>query len=313
MRFLYITLLYLVPIESLSDCLSLVKGAIAIDVNQCREVNPEKDFPESKAEYNFLKSLDVDTKKDFLNSYRGVVIEGLVVRSYAVNEGLGNSKGALSKEVITAFISSGPKRCKGLKKKRLAAMIDEACCSGGSDVPCLLGSSYVLKKVKVIGKESSSAGDQIRKKAEKSKDWQAGKKSFQARDYNKAIFHLEKAKSKKELDIQGHYWLGKSYWGLDRCSDAIASLSFLNMRIKDTNYWADEEILVRDGSFLLARCYARLNNAPAAAQILNGYLIDPIKYRRELKRGLKHKDFGWIKSSGSYQRFRKSAKDALAK
>lgn len=39
--------------------------------------------------------------------------------------------------------------------------------------------------------------------------------------------------------------------------------------------------------------------------ILNSYLLEPQKYKSELKQALSNKDFGWIHTSKEYRDFKK--------
>jgi hypothetical protein len=75
--------------------------------------------------------------------------------------------------------------------------------------------------------------------------------------------------------------------------------------------WADEENSARQAIFLLARCYAKMNDPEAATQILNSYLLEPAKYQSELKESLNHKDFGWIHTSREFLDYEKLARQKL--
>ena len=124
---------------------------------------------------------------------------------------------------------------------------------------------------------------------------------------------MARAKANGELDITGHYKLAVAYRKDDRCNKAIEPLEYINGRHNKKDFWADEEKVIRSARFLLARCYAKLNKPGFATTILEAYLLEPRKYRNELKWSLGHKDFGWIHTSKEYRDYKKEAQRRLGK
>lgn len=294
------------------DCVSLVKGYLALDVRSCGRLKPEMTFDVNQERHAFIKDLPAPEQKKFWNSYRGLIIKGKVARSLAVRSGLNSSKGALNGEDISVFVHPDKNNtCRGLPGKRIKGYVSEACCEGGGDPPCLLSSAYVLKNYKVIGKASSSAGNASKTKAKKSKLYKRADKEFRQKRFEKAARYYEGVRSRGNLDIVGHYKLAYSYRQIDRCAKAIPPLEYIADKGEKKEFWADEEKIIRRANFLMARCYAKVNKPGFAVTILEGYLIDPATYRREIKGSLTHKDFGWIHTSKEYRKYKQAAERKL--
>jgi hypothetical protein len=295
-----------------AECLSLKSGGLVFDVEQCVLIQPERAFDLSKEKYRWINDLDGAGRKSLMDSYRGLYLRGLVVTSQIQSKGILTESQALMGQKIATYIAPGTLQCGAIEGKRLSATLVERCCDGTGNAPCLLETSYVLQNVSVLGHKSSAAGDANRLKAKRSKDYQAGDKAYIAKDWNAAVKAYEKAKSNSELDLAGHYKLGFSYRMLDRCSAAIPSLKYIHEQREKGSVWTDEESLARAGEFLLARCYAKMNQPGAAVLILSMYLLEPKKYAKELKDAVSHKDFGWIHTSREYVDFEKEARKKLS-
>jgi hypothetical protein len=209
------------------------------------------------------------------------------------------------------YIAPPQNQCSAILGKRVAANVNERCCDGGGDVPCLLDTGFVLKDPKVIGSTASGAGDESRQRAMRSATYKTGIAAFRAKKYKDAAAAFQKAKASGELDIKGHYSLGFSYREMDQCGDAIPPLKFIHDASLKKDIWADEEDIARKATFLLARCYSKINDPGAAVMILNSYLLEPQKYKAELKQALSNKDFGWIHTSKEYRDFKKEVAKKL--
>ena len=304
----------LISNQSAAECVSLVKGQIAFDVNTCGVFSPEKTFDFSMSRYAFIKDLPAANRKQFYDSYRGLLMKGRVAKSEAIRSGLSPEKGALNGENISVFVMPGQASCENLTGKRLLANLDEACCEGGGDVPCLLNTSFVLKDIKAMGEANDTEPSEKKKPSfKKSKNYLAAEKLFAKKDYKKAAALFEEAKRNKELDIPGAYKLGITYRLLDQCKKAIPILRDVYDRYIKNDFWAEDEEDIRSANFLLARCYSKLSEPGFAVVVLNAYILDPKKYRKELDLSLKHKDFGWIHTSKEYREYKKDAEKALSK
>src|SRR5690606_34924352 len=144
-----------------AECLSLVSGPVVVDVSGCKLLEPEKVFDASKKKYQFVGDLDAAGRKEFLDSYRGLFIKTKVVKSKAIQKGLVNEEGALSGQSVYMFIPpAAGAQCNAVLGKRLSGVVNERCCDGGGDVPCLLDTGFILKEPKVLGATSSGAGDE---------------------------------------------------------------------------------------------------------------------------------------------------------
>ena len=114
------------------------------------------------------------------------------------------------------------------------------------------------------------------------------------------------------MDNVGHFKLGYSYRMLDLCPAAISPLKYVHEQKEKGATWADEDVAVRASDFLLARCYAKMNQPGASVLLLNAYLLEPQKYAKELKDSLSHADFGWIHTSREYREYQKEAQKKLS-
>jgi tetratricopeptide (TPR) repeat protein len=296
----------LAAMDAHSACLSLIKGPVLMDVKACKKINPAEIFDLTKDKYKFIRDLDAQGRKEFLGLYRGLYVKGQVVKSQAIEKGMGN-KGALEGDEIYGYVLPGKRTCELIMGKRIAANIDEKCCDGGGDPPCLLSTSYLLKSVKPIGKAGSAAGDRSRISAGQSENYKKAELAYRKKDYKKAAKYYETAKSYDELDVRGYYKLGLSYYKQDICSRAIYPLEEIHQRELKKKIFGDEQDTARKAKFLLARCYSKTNQPEKAVLLLQGYLLEPRKYRLEIRQSLKHKDFGWIHTSKAYRDYKRDA------
>ena len=215
-------------------------------------------------------------------------------------------------EVLSSFVHPGTVQiaCSSLKSKRIKAYLDEACCEGGGDPPCLLSNAFTLKEITVIG-QAGTESDRSKKKNKESVYYRRANKAYELGRFKQAAALFNKAKIETDLDIKGLYRLSSAYRREDRCSRAIGPLREIEQRVRKRDYWATEENYIREAHFLLARCYSKLNKAGYAVTILQSYLLEPRKYRRELLQSLSHKDFGWIKTTKEYIKYRREAERKL--
>lgn len=294
------------------SCLTLIHGPVVLDVQQCTQVDPSK-FDTSKPNNAFIKDLDPAGRKQFEDSYRGLLFKGKVVQSEAIQAKISKNKGALMGQAIDAFLPPSALNCQQYQGKRVATVIDEVCCNGTGDAPCLLDTGYVLKEVKVLGDAGAGVGDAKKKKAVSGPEYLAGQKFYHEKKYKEAAASYEKAFAKKEMDVTGLFQLANSYYHTDLCPKAIKPLKEVYQMQQDGKVWTDDETKARAGVFLLARCYSKMNDPQNAVFYLNGFLLEPKKYRAELQLALKHKDFGWIHTSREYMDFKKEAEIRLGK
>ncbi len=294
-----------------AECLSLVSGPIVLDVQGCKAMEPETFFDPAKSKYKWITDLDAAGKKQFYATYRGLYIRGKVVKSSAIKKGLSNDPGALNGETIGAYIPPGGGACTAYNGKRLSAEVKEICCDGSGDAPCLLATGFILGGIQVAGTAGTSAGDADRQKAKSSKDYQEAQKQFDAGNMKKAVAAYERARNSGDIDVLGLYNMGSAYRKLDQCGDAIKPLKMIYDKEIKKQIWADEEPIARKAIFLLAKCYAKMNEPSLSTLILQGYLVEPDKYRSEIKESLNHKDFGWIHTAKEYREYKKAAQKKL--
>jgi hypothetical protein len=302
----------LVASHAYGDCISYVKGPIVFDVESCQSINVPSDLALDDEAYKSVRGLDAQTKSKLLNSYRGVLVKGLVVSSQAVQTGLG-STGALKGQEISIFIKPGQAVCSALDKKRLQGNVKEQCCNGDAAPPCMLRTAYFFESYKPLGSASSGDGEATRKKAETSPAYKEAVKLFESKKFRKSAAAFEKLKTAGSLDIKGYFLLASAYHKQEKCKKAVPHLEYIADQSEQGKTWADERPTVREANFLLARCYSRLGNAESAAIILNTYLIEPNKFRDEISRSMKLAEFGFIHTTKEYKEYKKQAEDFLRK
>jgi hypothetical protein len=294
------------------SCVALVKGPIAFDVDACKPFDPSM-FDTTKPKYKFIGDLDPAGRQELLNSYRGLVVKGTVVMSQAVKTGVSSIKGAMQGETTYLFIPPGVTSCQAITKKRVAGTVNEKCCNGTGDVPCLLGSGLIFADVKVTGDALVGGGIDKSKAPRKKhgKEYLEAERKYQQKKYKEAADLYVKAENANDIDVRGLFRMGNSYRELEKCEQAIRPLKKI-WQLKEANkIWADEELDARRGIFLLARCHSKGGNPSDAIYYLNGFLLDPKKYRDELQLSLRHKDFGWIHTSKEYQQYKIDAQRKL--
>jgi hypothetical protein len=297
---------------SQNSCVALLKGPIYFDVSNCKAFDP-KMFNPSNPKYKFIGDLDPAGRQQLLNSYRGLVLKGKVSMSQASHDGVSSSKGSMQGQTTFVFVPPNITTCETILNKRINGELNEKCCNGTGDSPCLLGTGLTLTNVKVIGTAASDQTILKAKAPEKSrgKDYTEAEKLFAEKKYKEAAALYEKAEAAKDIDLRGLYRLGYSYREQELCDKAIRPLKRIWQTVEAKKVWSEDETYARQGMFLLARCHAKSGSPSEAIFYLNAFLLDPKKYRDELQATLKHKDFGWIHTSKEYQQFKRDAQSKL--
>ncbi|MCX6131179.1 MAG: hypothetical protein NTX25_19240 [Proteobacteria bacterium] len=314
MKLVLLVLLSFLFEQSLSAaCASLVRGQLTLDVQSCSSVQSEQVFGTAEPKYNFIRDLPPAQRKAFLDSYRGLLVKGKVARSLAVRNGLSPEQGALAGESITAFIPPQLMSCDAVNGKRLQAIMDETCCEGGGEVPCLLGASYVLRKPEVIGGANSKAGNLDSHATRQRPEFRQAQVFLTRKDYKQAVIALEKLHKANQLDVQGSFLLAATYRELDKCPLALPLLESIYRRFEKNDYWSDDETYIRRGTLLMARCLSMLERPGEAVMVLQSFLVEPQRFRKEINDSFSHADFGYIQTSKPYLDYREIAVKALAK
>ncbi|MBM4252562.1 MAG: hypothetical protein FJ146_11375 [Deltaproteobacteria bacterium] len=289
-----------------AECKGLLRGSIVVEVNGCKQIDPEKVFDLSKERYAWIAGLDPAGKKQVFDSYRGLFVKSKVLISSATAQGFNTETNSLAGQTVYMFVPPPTSlTCESTNFKRLSATLQQVCCEGGGNAPCLLDTSYTLANAQLA---KAGGVSQARVKAKKSAVYNQAMTAFNSRKFKVAAREFEKARANGDLDITGYYRLGESYRYLDQCRDALAPLKYVYDQVQARQVWADEDDAARQAVLLLARCHAKMNDPEAATYILNGYLNEPAKYQKEINEGLNHKDFGWIHTSREYVDFAKNAR-----
>ena len=292
-----------------AECKGLMRGPIVVEVNGCKQLEPEKVFDLTKERYAWIAGLDPAGKKQVMDSYRGLFVKSKVLITSATAQGFNTETNSLAGQTHYMFIPPPtPLTCDSVNFKRVSATLQQVCCEGGGNAPCLLDTSYTLAQAQLA---KAGGVSNARAKAKKSALYIQAMTAFNNRKYKVAARDFEKARTNGDLDITGYYHLGESYRFLDQCRDALAPLKYVYDQVQARQVWADEEDAARGAVLLLARCHAKMNDPEAATYILNAYLNEPVKYQKEINEGLNHRDFGWIHTSREYVDFAKNARQKL--
>jgi hypothetical protein len=292
-------------------CTTLIKGPVAINVKQCSATTPETTFSGGDAQYSFIKDLPPANRKQVLDSYRGSLIEGTVTNSQAIRTGISEDKGALLNESIKALIPQGASNCEAVLGKTIEVQLTQSCCDGGGATPCLLDTDYILTQVKITDLKASVKANSAKRSPEAQALYGKAKQAISVRDFKSAAGFYEQARSKGELDVNGQFSLAALYRELDKCPKAIPILEGLQKLFEKKEYWTDTENAVVKGSFLYARCLAMMGKASESVLVLQGFLVEKNRFRKEIKDSLFHRDFGGIRTSKSYLRYKVSAEKAI--
>lgn len=305
----------LAPDIANAECLSTIKGPVAVDVQSCGSVNPDA-FDSSKEKFRFLSGMDTVGRQDLLNQYRGIALKGLVVRSHAVMDGFSAEKGVLQGKTVLMFLPPGSKeQCSTLNGKRIAAQVQERCCDGAVDAPCLIGTGLTLSNIKITGDvQTDGEGKQIAQKKpnkDHGKDYKEAEALYRKKNFKGAIQSFKKADASGDMDLKGLVKWGFAARNIEDCPAALVPLKRVYDIIQAKGVWTEDEMDSRRGLFLLARCHAKMGEPSNAVFYLNGFLLEPKKYRSELQQSLSHKDFGWIHTSKEYKEYSASAREKL--
>lgn len=292
-------------------CASLVQGEIIFKVNKCGPLSPEKNFPLKQDRYQFIRDLSPEDRKSFYDSYRGLLAEGQVVKSSAIRSGFSPERGVLQGQSIKVFISPGVSECSKIHNKRVKAFMDEACCEGGGDVPCLLDSAYVLTKVETIDEAHQTASSPMKAQVDYSEEFRKANYYLSIKNFQAAAEIYEKLRMQNQLSLRGHYFLGFSYRMMDQCVKANSVLNVIFRASEENLSVHNDESVITKASFLLARCLAIVGNADRSVLVLQSLLLAVEQNRREIELSLTHPDFGRIKTSKVYYEYTQDALKSL--
>ncbi len=293
-------------------CMTLIKGPVAIAVKQCVVTSPEQTFASRDIKYNFIRDLPPANRKQFADSYRGLLVSGKVLQSQAIRQGMSEDKGALVGEDIVGFVRAGGSTCEVMSGKMIEVQVNQVCCDGGGAAPCLFDTSYVLNQVKISDTRASGQANAAKRSPEAQALYAKANKALSVRDWKGAAAAFELIRNRAELDVNAQYQLAVIYRELDKCPLAMPLLEGLQKIFESKTYWTDNEKAVRNGSFLYARCLSMTGKIAESVLILQGFLVEKSRYRKELKESLVQKDFGYLRTSKPYLKYKASVEKALA-
>ncbi len=292
------------------QCVGRASGAVTVDVLDCSVYKIGQENTREDVSLDFIAGMDPKERSSFVASYSGQILRVFVAKSMAKRSGaLNNNKNVLNGDTIWVYYPSKQPGCSSFIGQRVAGVLQEHCCLGNAEPPCLTKTDYVLTQTKILG--PTPANKKTVTKTKKSKEYIQAMTYMRARQYEKARPILVKLYNDNKLDVEGIYNLAIVYSETERHSSAIKVLEKIVEKKDNDTLWGEYKELGKEAEFLLARCYARNQEAGRATIILGGYLQDKVLYRKYIERSLSHPDFGWIKTSKDYQNYRKKAVEVL--
>ncbi len=311
-----IILLALRPDVATAECTSLIKGPVVVDVQSCAPVNPAT-FDTSRDRFKIIRDLDPEGRTALINQYKGLAVKGTIVRSQAIRDGLNTQKGVLQGQNTTFFVPPPIQAtCKDLISKRVVGKINEQCCDGRPEAPCLLGTGIRLEQVQLAGDvQTSPDGSTVsgaKSSVAKNQLYIEAENLYLQKKYKQAAATYRKAEANGALDVKGLFRWGNALREIEDCEAALVPLKKVYNLVQQEKVWKEDELNSRRSVFLLARCHAKLGQPSEAVFYLNGFLLDQKKYRSELQQSLKHKDFGWIHTSKEYRQYKAEAEKKLS-
>lgn len=291
--------------NALAVCASLVKGPMTVQVKKCIHLSPEKYFSSSDERFDFIKDLSPEDRSVLYQSYRGMYIQALVLQSRAIRSGLTSEKGALGGEKIFLFSNSKSYNCRQVLGHRLNIRMDEQCCEGGGEAPCLLDTTYFARKLSLL--KNVSKAEKIRNDPEGQKILMLADRSLKLRRYDEAVRHYSRLKAQGKLDILGRYHMSYALRALDRCQEVAPLLKPVFETPVTHSLWVTQKATMKRSVFLYARCLAKLGKISQVSLVLDSFLANPVLYKQEIRNSLRHNDFGRIRTTKEFQNYVRSA------
>jgi hypothetical protein len=276
---------------------------MVFDVRNSAKMVGRDFFVANKKSQEWYWNISPKMQSDIAASYTGCMLEAFIVNSSARKKGLNTAQPEYSGQVIRMFTQESAGKCEQFLGKRFEANLQEICCDGREESPCLYKTSLRASGTRNLGPAGGNRGNRETEQAIRSKDYQAGLNFMKNGDYRQAARSLELAKKAGNFDLSGTYFLALAYRNLERCEKVIKLLTPMQVKWERSEFWATEEVMIRKSVFLLARCYSMSNDPSRSSVILNSYLSDPKKYKEEIYGARSHEDFGWIRTTKEFREF----------
>lgn len=297
-----------------SGCSSLSKGKITLKVNSCTVPNIQPSMIKNREYQRKFVKMDKIERRRLRVMYKGITIDGLVLKSAVQKTGALDTELDLQGQKISIFLTKKKVACNLLVGKIIESYLEEGCCDGHINPPCLFESHYLFnRKIFYSTKPSIPDFKSLRLKENKSKIVREANKQLKKNNFKKAALLYEKANRLNQLGIRGHYYLGVSYRLLDQCDKAVKPLEFIRKKDLKRENIKIEDLAIKQGVLLLARCYSRLLKPDQAVNVLNNLLYEPKRFKTQIKSSLSHSDFGWIHQEKSYIEYKQRAEEIIGR
>ncbi len=163
-----------------------------------------------------------------------------------------------------------------------------------------------------MGAATQATKHAIRAQGAAKQGYQQAAAALAKRDYQAAAKILENLRERRMIDTQGEFLLGVSYRELDMCPKALPVLESIFSKFEKSSFWADDELYIRKGTMLLARCLSMMGQAGESVLVLKSFLVEPKKFQKEINESFSHPDFGGIRTDKAYINYQSLARKALA-
>lgn len=294
-------------------CVSLVQGPLIVKVDSCQILDIRNNLVNNSEYRTKLSRLDQQEKDRLVSTYRGTYLKGTVLQSKAKVTGVFQSTANLVGKPVSVFVpSTNSQGCGAYQYRIVQSYVEEACCDGQINPPCLLKSHLMFKKpIKVFSLPQSQVRRTKGVGLKMAREVKEGNWFLKRKKYGDAIGRYTKAQKQGQLGVRGHYYLGFAYQKIDRCDKAIEALGILRKANLTGQAWQNEQQAIQKGLILLARCYARQLRADEAVEVCNSFLHNPRKFGKQIIASLNHRDFGWIRNNPLYVDYRKRAQQTV--
>ncbi|MBP9707971.1 MAG: hypothetical protein KBD78_10020 [Oligoflexales bacterium] len=328
---LFYLISFLISMQTLiANCDSNMSAELILNVTQCTAIDPEQQFLAADEKYAWIYELALKEREAVLNSYRGLVLVGPVLKGEATSTE-GDIKSLMGKQ-LRAFVAGNNQKCADFEGRKFSAKLQQQCCDGAGVSPCLLKTSYSLSELKVeqefltltmkqVLQRYQNASSENKKAISffKQKDfvslvnllgprvvenWQQNLLKNQENDKSwlqpLKNFKILETNNSNEVDL---YLFAYAYRELGEYKHSIVILERMRDLWNQDRLLGAYELLGKEALLLLAKNFARDKQDWPAVELLELFRKQPERFEKQLERALKDADFGWIKATKAFQEF----------
>lgn len=311
-----------------ANCDSSMTAELVLNVTQCSMIDPEKLFDAADEKYAWMYELAAREREQVLNSYRGLVLAGPVLKG-DVTSSQGTAKSLMGKQLRT-FVLGEKQKCADYEGRKISAKLEQQCCDGAGVSPCLLKTSYSLKDVKIEQEFLTLTMKQVLQRYQNTspenkkaislfqqkdfvalvnilgprvvENWQQNLSGNRAKDKSwlQPLKNFKILEKSNEVDL---YLFAYAFRELGEYKHSIVILERMRELWNQDRLLGAYELLGKEGLLLLAKNFARDKQDWPAVELLELFRLQPERFAKQLERALKDADFGWIKATKAFQEF----------